>query len=62
MLERIEDGGFAPNVGEGYHLRFVVPKVESKCDECSHDLERRPDDHREVILRRLKVMNSTQHP
>ena len=62
LLERIEGRRFCPQCGKVYHLRFVVPKVGLKCDDCSQDLERRPDDRREVILRRLKVYEQYTEP
>ena len=62
LLERMEGRRFCPKCGKVYHICFVAPKVGSKCDNCLQDLERRPDDQREVMLRRLRAYEESTEP
>ena len=40
---------------EGFHVEFMPPKIEGKCDKCGGELYQRDDDKPETIRQRLKV-------
>ena len=63
LLKRMEGRRTCPRCGSIYHLHFMLPKVDGKCDHCPLvDLEHRPDDKKEVILRRLKAYEENTEP
>src|ERR1051325_4970926 len=55
ILCRIEGRRVCARCGANYHLTRLPPKLEGKCDRCGGSLAQRPDDTREMALRRLEV-------
>jgi adenylate kinase len=45
-----------------YHVKFLPPKQEGKCDVCQADLYQRSDDKEEVVDNRLKTYNEQTAP
>ncbi|GHT42977.1 adenylate kinase [Endomicrobiia bacterium] len=41
--------------GVSYHVDFIPPKIEGKCDVCGKDLIQRDDDKEDVVKNRLEV-------
>lgn len=51
-----------PKCERGYHLEFLKPKVEGKCDVCGNELVQRRDDHAEAITKRLEIFHQENAP
>ncbi|PKL42697.1 MAG: adenylate kinase [Candidatus Riflebacteria bacterium HGW-Riflebacteria-2] len=62
LLTRLTARRICKECGASYHLEFLKPKVEGKCDRCSGELYQRKDDSEEVILNRLKVYHDQTAP
>ena len=62
LLERIINRRSCPKCKKIYNLKFVVPKVEGKCDVCGSELVQRSDDTEGVALKRLDTYNSQTAP
>lgn len=62
LLSRLTARRICKNCSASYHLEFLKPKVEGKCDRCQGDLYQRKDDSEAVILNRLKVYHEQTAP
>ena len=62
LLTRLTARRICKDCGTSYHLEFLKPKVEGKCDRCQGELYQRKDDSEEVILNRLKVYHNQTAP
>jgi adenylate kinase len=47
---------------QNYHIDYMKPKVEGKCDKCGGDLFIREDDRIESITKRLEVYRAQTEP
>ncbi len=50
------------NCGATYHLTYMPPKTEGKCDTCGSDLILRDDDKPETVKKRLGVYHDQTQP
>jgi adenylate kinase len=48
--------------GASFHVKFVPPKKEGKCDYCGQALEQRADDKEDVVKERLTVYDRQTKP
>ncbi len=48
--------------GATYHVEFLPPKVEGKCDKCGEELVLRDDDKSETVKKRLSVYHEQTQP
>jgi adenylate kinase len=48
--------------GASFHIHFVQPKQENKCDYCGQDLQQRADDNEEIVKERLSVYDKQTKP
>lgn len=55
IIYRIEGRRVCSECGENYHLVRLRPKTDGKCDRCGAALKSRPDDTKEMVLKRLEV-------
>ncbi|KAF1079725.1 MAG: adenylate kinase [Candidatus Rifleibacterium amylolyticum] len=62
LLKRLTARRICKECSASYHLEFLKPKVEGKCDRCQGELYQRKDDSEEVILNRLKVYHDQTAP
>jgi adenylate kinase len=62
LLKRLTARRICKECSASYHLEFLRPKVEGKCDRCQGELYQRKDDSEEVILNRLKVYHDQTSP
>lgn len=62
IIERLSGRRLCPQCGAGYHLRFMPPKVDGKCDACGGALITRKDDQPDSIQNRLRVYAQSTRP
>ena len=62
LLKRLTARRICKECSASYHLEFLKPKVDGKCDRCQGELYQRKDDSEEVILNRLKVYHDQTSP
>ena len=62
VVERLGGRRVCTKCGEGFHIKFMPPKVEGKCDKCGADLFIRDDDKIESIKNRLVVYRDQTAP
>jgi adenylate kinase len=62
IVKRLSGRRFCPNCGSIYNIYFSPPKEGGRCDRCGAELERRKDDHEDVIRERLRVYNDQTRP
>lgn len=55
IIQRIEGRRVCSQCGANFHRTRLPPKDEGKCDYCHAPLRQRPDDTREMVLKRFKV-------
>ena len=55
LVERLTGRRICKNCGSPYHVHFLPPKKNGKCDRCGGDLVQRADDQEEVVKKRLEV-------
>ena len=55
IICRVEGRRVCSECRTNYHLTRLPPKVVGKCDQCGAPLKQRPDDTKEMVLKRLKV-------
>jgi adenylate kinase len=54
VVHRLSSRRSCPQCGASYHLEFVPPKSDERCDVCGRPLIQREDDREETVLRRLR--------
>jgi adenylate kinase len=62
IVRRIVERRVCQSCQATYNLSFLPPKVPGRCDKCGGELVQRPDDHREVVVTRLKTYNAQTAP
>ncbi|MHC4473731.1 MAG: adenylate kinase [Planctomycetota bacterium] len=55
VVVRLTGRRTCPNCAANFHVTYLPPKVEGKCDNCGHELVQRSDDTEETVLERLRV-------
>ncbi len=62
IVKRLSGRRFCPNCGNIYNIYFSPPKRAEHCDRCGAELQRRKDDHEDVIRERLRVYDEQTRP
>jgi adenylate kinase len=62
VVARLSGRRVCKNCSQNFHVEFMKPKVEGKCDKCGGDLFIREDDKIEAITKRLEVYRSQTAP
>ena len=62
VIERLGGRRVCSKCGESFHVKFMPPKTEGKCDKCGADLFIRDDDKIESIKNRLVVYRDQTAP
>ena len=62
VVGRLSGRRVCKNCGQNYHVEFMPPKSEGKCDKCDSELYTRDDDKIEAITHRLEVYRSQTAP
>ena len=62
VVRRLSGRRLCKECGAGYHVEFIPPKEEGKCDKCGGELYTRDDDKIESIKNRLKVYADSTEP
>jgi adenylate kinase len=62
VVERLSGRRVCKGCGQNYHVAFMPPKTEGKCDKCAADLYTRDDDKIESIKHRLEVYRAQTAP
>jgi adenylate kinase len=55
VVERLSGRRLCRECNKGYHVKFMPPAAEGKCDACGGELFQRDDDREETIRQRLEV-------
>lgn len=62
VVRRLSGRRMCKECGAGYHVEFIPPAVEGKCDKCGGALYTRPDDEESSIRNRLEVYRKSTEP
>lgn len=62
VVERLGGRRMCKQCNKGYHVKFMPPKTEGKCDACAAELYQRPDDNEATIRQRLEVFERETAP
>lgn len=62
VVARLSGRRVCKTCGQNYHVDFMPPKTEGKCDKCGGDLYTRDDDKIDAIQNRLVVYRSQTAP
>lgn len=64
VVRRISGRRTCPSCGAIYHVEFLKPSVEGKCDKCDYegDFVQREDDKEDVVRQRLATYNAQTAP
>jgi len=62
VVERLGGRRMCKPCNKGYHVKFMPPAEEGKCDECGCELYQRPDDNEGAIRQRLEVFENDTAP
>ncbi|MCX5685741.1 MAG: adenylate kinase [Planctomycetota bacterium] len=64
IVERMSGRRTCPNskCGRSYHVLYIKPKADGKCDACDADLVTRKDDEPETVRQRLDTYNKQTTP
>ena len=62
ILARLTGRRMCPNVCKSYHMVFMPPQTEGKCDVCGTDLYQREDDMIDAVKVRLDAYNNQTLP
>jgi len=62
IIERLSGRRVHPASGRVYHINFQPPKIQDKDDITGEALVQRPDDHEEIIRKRLTVYHKDTAP
>jgi len=55
VVERLTGRRTCPECGENFHVKYLKPEVDGKCDRCGEALIQRSDDTEATVLERLRV-------
>jgi adenylate kinase len=55
VVERLTGRRTCPSCGENFHVKYLPPQAEGKCDKCGNALIQRSDDTEDTVLERLRV-------
>ncbi len=55
VVERLTGRRTCPSCGQNFHLKYLRPQTEGKCDKCGSALIQRSDDTEATVLERLRV-------
>jgi adenylate kinase len=59
VVERLCGRRMCRACNKGYHVKFMPPRAEGKCDACGGELYQRDDDREETIRQRLEVFEQS---
>jgi len=62
IVKRLSRRRICSSCGVGFHLDYIKPKTEGKCDKCGGDLYQRDDDKEATIKNRLEVYEKQSAP
>lgn len=62
IVERITGRRSCPECGKAYHVRFLPPKNDNRCDACDAALVQRDDDTEAVVRQRLDAYSRQTEP
>jgi len=62
IVDRMGGRRFCPKCGRSYHVRFIRPRVQGKCDRDGADLVIRDDDKPETVRARLATYRRQTAP
>lgn len=62
VVKRLSGRRVCKSCGQNYHVEFMPPKVEGKCDKCGTELYIRDDDKIDAIKHRLVVYRDQTAP
>jgi adenylate kinase len=62
LVRRLTGRRQCPVCGRIFHIDFVPPKIDGKCDDDGTELSIREDDKLEAVKNRLKVYADSTHP
>ena len=62
ILDRLTGRRMCPNVCKSYHMIFMPPQTEGKCDVCNTDLYQREDDMIDAVKVRLDAYEKQTLP
>ncbi len=62
IIDRMSGRRACVNCGMTYHMQYMPPKTEGKCDKCGSDLILRDDDKPETVKKRLDVYHEQTQP
>jgi adenylate kinase len=55
VVVRLTGRRTCPTCAANFHVKYLPPRVEGKCDACGGELIQRSDDKEETVLERLRV-------
>jgi adenylate kinase len=62
IVERITGRRSCPACGQVYHVKFLKPKKDDRCDACGAELVQRKDDVESVVRERLRAYYGQTEP
>jgi adenylate kinase len=62
IVERMSGRRVCPKCGHSYHVLYIKPRVEGRCDACGADLRVRDDDRPETVRQRLATYQKNTAP
>lgn len=62
VVRRLSGRRMCKECGAGYHVEFIPPAEEGKCDKCGGELYTRPDDEEKSIRNRMEVYRKSTEP
>ena len=62
IVERMSGRRVCPKCGHSYHVLYIKPRVEGRCDACGADLIVRDDDRPETVRQRLATYQKDTAP
>jgi adenylate kinase len=62
IVSRISGRRTCKGCGTPYHIEYLKPKVNGKCDKCSGELVQRDDEKPDVVKKRLEVYEKQTAP
>lgn len=62
IVTRMSGRRACPKCGATYHIQYMPPKTEGRCDKCGSELILRDDDRPETVLNRLRVYHEQTQP